>query len=111
MVAPGWILGFLAAERTPTTEHFFGIVGMFMLIVGGLAFHALLGKDRDPVVFLWASLQKFGASAAVGLGVFHKLFGTIALLVAGVDLLSGFLFLLYWRKIRASPGIRGYAQS
>lgn len=100
IVNPGWVLGLLAAERTSTTEHFFAIVGMFMVIVGGLALHGLAGVARDHVIFLWASLQKFGASAAVGLGILHKLFSTLALLVAGFDLLSGVLFLLYWRSIR-----------
>ena len=108
MIAPRWILQLLDAERTPTTGHFFGIVGMFMVIVGGLALHALAGPSRDPKVFLWAGLQKFGASVAVGLGVVHKLFSMLALLVAGFDLLSGVLFIAYWVSIRSSIPIPGY---
>jgi len=108
MVAPGWILQLLSAERTATTEHFFGIVGMFMVIVGGLALHSLAGQTRDPIVFLWASLQKFGASAAVGLGVAHKLFSMLALLVAGFDFMSGLLFILYWVTIRSSVQVPVY---
>jgi hypothetical protein len=45
---------------------------------------------------LWAALQKFGASAAVGLGVMHGVFSPVALGVAGFDLLSGILALMYW---------------
>ena len=108
IVAPIWILQLLGAERTATTGHFFGIVGMFMVIVGGLACHALAGQTRDPIIFLWAGLQKFGASVAVGLGVAHKLFSTLALLVAGFDFLSGLLFIAYWVSIRSSVQVPSY---
>jgi hypothetical protein len=100
MVAPGWVLHGLGAERTPTSAHFFAIVGMFMVVIGGAVLHALAGRMRVPVVLLWGSLQKFGAAAAVGLGVANRLFSDLALLVAGFDLASGVVMVDYWRRIR-----------
>jgi hypothetical protein len=94
MVCPGLVLGLVGGEIGPSTNHFFGIVGMFMVLFGGLAFQGLLQWESLPLS--WASLQKFGAAIAVGLGVTHHLFAPIALLVAGFDLLSGFLFAWLW---------------
>jgi hypothetical protein len=99
LVAPGFVLDLLDAESTETTRHFFGIVGMFMAIVGGLLLHALL-KPPPPArfVIVWASLQKLGASAAVTLGVGRDVFSKLALLVAGFDLLTAVVGALYlWR--------------
>jgi len=54
----------------------------------------------QPVGLFWAGLQKFGASAAVGLGVVNGVFSPLAWLVAGFDLLSGALILAYWRSVK-----------
>jgi hypothetical protein len=99
-IAPGFELRLLAAESTPTSRHFFGIVGMFMVLFGGGMLHALLDRRDHPVMVFWASLQKVGAFAAVSLGVLHGVFSELALLVAGFDLLSGVLALWYWNRIR-----------
>lgn len=103
VVAPGFELRLLAAEATPTSEHFFGTIGMFMILFGGIFLNALLSPAGQPIIVFWASLQKFGASAAVGLGVLHHVFSPLALLVAGFDLGSGVLGICYWRKIIATP--------
>lgn len=103
IVLPGFVLDLLGAQNTPTTRHFFAIVGMFMVLFGGMLLHALgAGRDVDVPV-LWASLQKFGAAAAVGLGVGRGIFSALALLVAGFDLLSGALILWYRSMVRAQP--------
>ncbi|PWU12195.1 MAG: patatin [Terriglobia bacterium] len=95
LVHPSFVLGIVSAEATPASQHFFGIVGMFMLLFGGLLTHALL-DGRDPgMVLLWTGLQKLGAAAAVGLGVMHHIFSGTALLIAGFDLLSGILIFVY----------------
>jgi hypothetical protein len=94
MVCPRFVLGLVGAEIGPTTSHFFAIVGMFMLLFGGLTFQGLLQWESTPL--LWASLQKFGAAAAVGIGVMHNLFAPLALAVAVFDLLSGLLFAWLW---------------
>ncbi len=98
-MAPAFFLHLLSAEATITSQHFFAIVGMFMLLFGGATLHALLSLKHHPVVILWSSFQKLGASAAVGLGVQRGVFSSIAIIVAVVDLLSGVLALWYWRRI------------
>ena len=96
---PGFLLHILSAETTVTSRHFFAIVGMFMVLFGGATLHALLSRQHHPVVILWSSLQKFGAAAAVALGVQNQVFSSLALIVAGVDFLSGVLAFWYWRRI------------
>jgi hypothetical protein len=103
LIAPGLELRMLSAEATPTSRHFFAIVGMFMVLFGGAFLNALCSPTHHPIVVFWAGLQKFGAFAAVGLGVLHHIFSPLALFVAIFDLLSGVLMLWYWRKIRESP--------
>lgn len=100
MIVPSKELHQLSAEATPTSEHFFAIVGMFMILFGGAFLHALCSPTHHPIVVFWASLQKFGAFGAVGLGVLHHIFSPLALLVAAFDLASGILGIWYWLKIR-----------
>ena len=100
LVAPGFILRLLSAQTTLTTEHFFAIVGMFMVLFRGATLHALLSFKHHPVVILWSSFQKFGAAIAVGLGVQRGVFSSLALVVAIVDFLSGVLAIWYWSRIR-----------
>jgi predicted acylesterase/phospholipase RssA len=100
LIVPGFVLGFLDAEASPSSRHFFGIVGMFMVLFGGLMLHALARPRENPAAFLWAGLQKLGACAAVGLGVARGLFSPLALGVAGFDLLSGLLVLSYLGLLR-----------
>lgn len=102
MFFPSLILRILSADVTPTTSHFFSIVGMFMIGFGGVFAQTLLSGQPYPVVAFWASMQKFGAAVMVGLGVMHGLFSWLALGVAGFDLLSGLLAILYWCKISAA---------
>jgi hypothetical protein len=103
MIAPGFELRLLSAEATPAARHFFAIIGMFMVLFGGALLHALCSPADHPIVVFWAGLQKFGAFAAVGLGVLHHIFSPLALFVATFDLLSGVLVFYYWRSIRRTP--------
>jgi hypothetical protein len=98
LILPGFVLDLLAAESTASTRHFFAIVGMFMFLFGGMLLHGLRVSNRPDVILLWASLQKFGAAAAVGIGVGRGVFSALALLVAGFDLLSGLLIFWYREK-------------
>ena len=100
LVNPGFVLGLVGAEQSLTANHFFAIVGMFMVLFGGLLWQALASAAAPPMVLLWAGLQKFGASAAVGLGAARHVFGSTSLLVAGFDLLSGILIFVYWASVR-----------
>lgn len=100
VLLPGTVLDLLGAESTATSRHLFATVGMFMLVVGGLSVHALVQRDVPPYVVLWAGLQKFGAFAAVGLGVTRDVFEGVALLVAVFDLATAGLFALLWVRLR-----------
>jgi hypothetical protein len=100
VLAPRRMLAPLAAEDDATTRHFFGTVGMFMVVVGGGLLNALLRPRSDPGVVFFAGLQKVGASAAVALGVRRRIFAPLALTVAAFDLFSGVLAFLYWRRVR-----------
>lgn len=100
LVAPAFILRFLDSEISSASQHFFAIVGMFMFLFGGATLHALLSIKHHPVVILWSSFQKFGASVAVALGVQRGVFASLALIVAIVDFLSGVLAIWYWNRIR-----------
>jgi hypothetical protein len=100
MIAPGFELRLLSGEVTATSRHFFGIIGMFMVLFGGALGHALLSSAHHPIILFWAGLQKFGAFVAVGLGVLHHLFSPLALSVAIFDLVSALLVLSYWLLIR-----------
>jgi hypothetical protein len=102
MLAPRLILGMVGGEATPTSAHFFGIVGMFMLLFGGALLHEIVSTPPQPTVALWAALQKCGAVAAVGLGVSRQIFSPLALMVAGFDMISALLIFWYWTRIRKS---------
>ena len=99
-VRPQTTLAPLRAQDTPTTRHFFGTVGMFMVCTGGVLLHSLLRGRGDPDVVLWTAAQKLGAAAAVGIGAREQVFSPASLGVAGFDALSGALALDYWRHVR-----------
>lgn len=98
--APGFVLNLLDADTGQTSRHFFAIVGMFMVLFGGATLNALLSFRHHPIVIFWSAMQKLGASVAVAMGVIHEVFSTLGWIVAVVDLLSGFLALWYWKRIR-----------
>jgi hypothetical protein len=101
MIAPGFVLGVVDAERSPASLHFFGIVGMFMILFGGLLWQALISARAQPAAIFWAGLQKLGASIAVGLGIIRAVFHSpFAWGVAALDLISGVLALAWWLRLR-----------
>ena len=100
VLAPRRMLQALMAEDDDAARHFFGTIGMFMVVVGGGLLNALLRPGRDPVIVFWGALQKLGASVAVGIGVRRRIFSPLALGVAFFDLLSGLLAAEHWRRIR-----------
>ncbi|HKP46418.1 MAG TPA: hypothetical protein VJT50_07450 [Pyrinomonadaceae bacterium] len=99
-IAPAFVLHFVGAQITKTSQHFFAIVGMFMVLFGGATLQALLSVKHHPIVIFWSSLQKFGASVAVALSVMNGVFSSLAVVVAVVDFLSGVLAIAYWLRIR-----------
>ena len=99
MCWPSLVLDLVGGQTGATADHLFGIIGMLMLLFGGLMLHGVL-VDSAPAL-LWSSLEKFGAVAAVALGIHNHIFSTLAAAVAGFDLLSGLLAISYWRRIAA----------
>jgi hypothetical protein len=95
MLRPDLVLGIIGADTNPAPRHFFGIVGMFMVLFGGMLLHALFDAGHHRIVVLWSGLQKVAASGAVALGVWNGIFSTLALGVAGFDLFSGAVIFLY----------------
>ena len=76
------------------------IVGMFMVLFGGLLLQALFASRPQPIPVFWCGMQKFGAAAAVSVGVFREVLSWLALGVAAFDLFSAVLILVYWFSIR-----------
>ncbi len=100
LLRPGFVLGLVGGPQEAGVRHCFGIIGMFMVLFGGLAWQALRAPaEQQRLPLRWAALQKLGAAGAVGLGVHHHLFSGLALGVAGFDLLTGLLFLAYLRGL------------
>ncbi|WP_163713828.1 patatin [Mangrovibacterium lignilyticum] len=101
LVKPGIVLGLIGSEITPTSSHFFSIVGMFMLLFGLLMLHVIYSAHSNRVAVFWCAMQKIGASAAVGIGVVNEVFGVLALGVALFDLLSGIILFWYFKIAKA----------
>ena len=72
-----------------------------MALFGAMLLHALRDPSRQTVAILWSALQKFGASAAVAIGVERHLFSVLALGIASFDFVSGILVISYWNKVRS----------
>jgi hypothetical protein len=97
LVWPALVLGIVGGETGAAARHFFGIIGMFMVLFGGLALHGVFARSAPAL--LWCGLQKVGAVAAVALGIRHGVFSLMALPVAGFDLASAAVILLYWKRV------------
>ena len=99
VIAPAFVLNIIGADSNAASNYFFAIVGMFMALFGGMMLHALYSVQRNDAAVLWASFQKLGAAAAVGIGVSLGIFNGLALSVALFDLISGIVFLWYYRSL------------
>jgi len=103
LALPRVVLFLVDGSPTLDAAYFFAIIGMFMALFGGMMLHTLFSSAPHPTILLWASLQKLGASLAVGLGVLGGHFGPLAYAVAGFDLFSGIVMLMYRTRLTASP--------
>jgi hypothetical protein len=100
IIAPRFVMGIMHAEATPTSVHFFAIVGMFMLLFGGVMWTALRARPEQPLPLLWSALQKIGAFIALVILVLHQILSPLAWAVALFDGFTGVLALWYWNRIR-----------
>jgi len=98
MLLPDLVLHFVGASSAPAARHFFGLVGMFMLVIGVALWVAVREGSRGVVLVL--SAQKLGAVGGVVLGVVNGIFGPAALLIASFDALSCALIVWYWVRTR-----------
>ena len=100
LVAPQFVLAIVGADINPTSGQLFSTIGMFMALFGGMLLQAMRSPSTQSVAIFWSALQKFGASAAVIIGVERHVFSMIALAIAAFDALSGCLILWYWFQVR-----------
>ena len=100
MISPAFVLKITGAGITAESKYFFAIVGMFMTLFGGMMMHALYSVQQNNAAVLWAAFQKLGAAIAVGTGIYLGIFNGLALSVALFDLVSGVIFLWYYRTLK-----------
>lgn len=101
IVAQGVVLDALSAPTDTSDRLFFGIIGMFMAVVGGVLTHTLLGASPSLLVVGWSALQKLGASAAMSLAVALDVFSYWGIALAVFDFCSALLAIGYWWRIRS----------
>ena len=99
VVAQGFVLDLLSAPTTTSDRLFFGIIGMFMAIVGGMLSQTLLQPPPSAIIVGWSGLQKLGASAAMSLAVALSVFSYYGIALAAFDFCSAVLAFGYWRRI------------
>ena len=99
LCVPHVVLDLVGGSTMNDAAYFFAIVGMFMALFGGMTLQAMFDRASHPIILLWASVQKLGASAAVAFGVLHGNFGSLALAISAFDLFSGVVMLAYRGRI------------
>lgn len=101
MVAQRFVLDVLSAPTATSDRLFFGIIGMFMAIVGGTLTQTLLQPQPSAVIVGWSALQKLGASVAMSLAVALSVFSYYGIALAAFDFCSAVLAAGYlWRITR-----------
>ncbi|MEX0674243.1 MAG: hypothetical protein WD067_05675 [Gaiellaceae bacterium] len=101
IAAQGFVLDLLSAPTTTSDRLFFGIIGMFMAVVGGALTQTLLRPPPSSLVVGWSALQKLGAAAAMSLAVVLDVFSYYGLALAVFDFSSALLAIGYWWRIRS----------
>jgi uncharacterized membrane protein YeiH len=99
VVAQRFVLDILSAPTTTSDRLFFGIIGMFMAIVGGTLTQTLLQPRPIAFVVGWSALQKLCASAAMSLAVALSVFSYYGIILAAFDFCSAVLAIGYWRRV------------
>jgi hypothetical protein len=100
VVAQGFVLDVLSAPTDTSDRLFFGIIGMFMAIVGGTLSQALVQPEPTRYVVGWSALQKLCAAAAMSLAVALSVFSYYGIALAAFDFCSALLAIGYWWRIR-----------
>jgi hypothetical protein len=101
IVAQGFVLDLLSAPTHTSDRLFFGIIGMFMAIIGGALTQTLLQPQPSRLVVGWSALQKLGASAAMSLAVALEVFSYYGIALAAFDFCSALVAIAYWLRLGA----------
>jgi hypothetical protein len=99
VVAQRFVLDILSAPTTTSDRLFFGIIGMFMAVVGGTLTQTLLRPQPGAIVVGWSALQKLGAAAAMSLAVALSVFSYYGIILAAFDFCSALLAIGYWWRV------------
>lgn len=100
-VAQRFVLDILSAPTATSDRLFFGIIGLFMAIVGGMLTQTLLQRRPSAVIVGWSALQKLGSSVAMSLAVALSVFSDYGIALAAFDFCSALLAVGYlWRITR-----------
>jgi hypothetical protein len=99
LVAPAWVLGFIASDRSALGAHFFATIGMFMIITGAMFLQGLLTHSTEGAIPFWIGVQKAAACALVAWAVLRGLLAPIAYTVAAFDGATAVLTFAFWRRL------------
>jgi hypothetical protein len=99
VVAQRFVLDILSAPTATSDRLFFGIIGMFMAIVGGTLTQTLLRPQPSALVVGWSAVQKLCASAAMSLAVALAVFSYYGIILAAFDFCSALLAIGYWWRV------------
>ncbi len=97
IILPETVLNTMGISPASETIYFFRIVSLLTGLFGAALLHTALSNQPDPIILLWASLQKLLGAAAVVLAVLNGLLASGALAAAGYDFIAG-LFILWYRQ-------------
>jgi hypothetical protein len=100
VAVPGVVLDLLSAPTRTSDKLFFGIIGMFMAVVGGALTQTLFGPAPSRLVVGWSALQKLGAAIAMSLAVVLDVFSSAGLALVVFDSASAVLAAAYWWRIQ-----------
>jgi len=100
LVHPSFVLEFVGAVVSPTSQYAFAIIGMFIAMFGGMLLHAMRSEEPQPVVVLWIAVEKVAGCLAALLGIFKGYFSSGALGIVFFDFFAALLIIWYWRTIR-----------
>jgi hypothetical protein len=99
MVAGQFVLDIIATSATGPEVHLFQTVGMFMVITGSMFLQSLISRTDAPAISFWIAVQKFAAAVLVLIAFIKGYFIWLALGVAVFDAFTGFLAILFWKRL------------
>jgi hypothetical protein len=100
LLAPDWVLSFIANDKSPLTLQFFATVGMFMVITGAMFLQSLLTRSSESAIPLWIGVQKAAAAVLVAWAVLRGLLLPIAYGVAAFDAITAVIAFVFWHRLR-----------